>query len=61
MAIRYDIKRKNAVSQEELSNCDRLEVVRQVIKAIDSAQSFEAKVSETEEEVNKGRYEKNIL
>ena len=48
--MRYDIKRWNENTEEELKGCDRLEVVKQAIMAIDYAQNFEAVVSGPEKE-----------
>ena len=54
--MRYNIKRWYADQPEEgtsptiLEDCERLEVVKQVIKAIDNAENFEAIVSGLEKE-----------
>ena len=54
--MRYNIKRWDAdqpsdgVDPIELEDCERLEVVKQVIKAIDNAQNFKAMVSGPERE-----------
>ena len=44
-----DIEEKE-VPPDKLEDCERLEVVRQVIKAIDNGQNFEAIVSGPERE-----------
>lgn len=56
--MRYNVKRwqhqnedKEKTMAVELEDCERLEVVKQVIKAIDYAQNFEAKVASPEEKM----------
>ena len=52
--IRYNIERwhegLNAPASTILKDCERLEVVKQVIKAIDNAQNFKAMVVGAEKE-----------
>ncbi len=48
--MKYDIKRWNENTEEELKDCERLEVIKQAIMAIDYAQNFEATVSGPEKE-----------
>ena len=52
--MRYNIKRwhenKDNPISAEIGDCERLEVVKQVIKAIDNGQNFEAKVAGPEKE-----------
>ncbi len=58
--MRYNIKRwyehesedeHNKKYMEELEDCDQLEVVKPVIKAIDYAQNFEAIVNDSEKNI----------
>ncbi len=54
--MRYDVKRWYADQPEEgtsptlFEDCERFEVIKQAIKAIDNAQNFEAVVSGPEKE-----------
>ena len=52
--MRYDIERWNQNEDEGelvvLEDCERLEVIKQAIKAIDNAQNFKAMVSGPERE-----------
>jgi len=54
--MRYNMKRwyadqlEGGISPTLLEDCERLEVIKQAIKAIDNAQNFEAVVSGPEKE-----------
>ena len=50
--MRYNIQRWHDEKDipDKLNDCERLEVIKQVIKAIDNGQNFEAIISDPEKE-----------